>query len=466
MEPHTIPPVDVIDVDDHRIRIEFGTPRDTVADLAEALGVCAPFGLEIGGIAVAPERPLVEVESLVEGARVAPTREPVGEPVGGACPPDGISPFEFAIVAGPSCGAWVPLSTGRHGVGRSPATTVHLDDPSVELHHALLVVDRSVRIVQLTGRTPIEVVTPDGSAPIVDDVGGVEIRPGDLVAIGTSRVALRATTADAASMAIGHDVHASTVGPAAGDPWHRELRRGPSPPDDAADDPISLPVPSPPDAFPAATALVGAGVAALGAVVLAVVLGQAMFAVIALVGALASFATWVVGVVAVVRRRALARRSARVADAQFERRLSDHHRLAGDGHRARNPELVDLIDDVLGARRGVWSRRIVRDGVRVGLGSGTLVVQPVVESDDSATPDPSATQLAAVRRWSHVSDAVITAVIAPAEAFAVAGAPHAVMALLRSLVVQIATTLGPADVQIVVVSDDARGWDWASWLPH
>ncbi|MET0661885.1 MAG: FtsK/SpoIIIE domain-containing protein, partial [Ilumatobacteraceae bacterium] len=44
--------------------------------------------------------------------------------------------------------------------------------------------------------------------------------------------------------------------------------------------------------------------------------------------------------------------------------------------------------------------------------------------------------------------------------------PHAVMALLRSLVVQIATTLGPADVQIVVVSDDARGWDWASWLPH
>ena len=61
---------------------------------------------------------------------------------------------------------------------------------------------------------------------------------------------------------------------------------------------------------------------------------------------------------------------------------------------------------------------------------------------------------------------MIPTVIAPAEAFAVAGAPHAVMALLRSLVVQIATTLGPADVQIVVVSDDARGWEWVSWLPH
>ena len=179
----------MIDADDQRIRIEVGTPRDTVADLAEALGMCAPFGLEIGGIAVAPQRPLVEVESLVEGARVAP----VGEPSGAAPRSDGTSPFEFAIVAGPSCRPWMPLSTGRHGVGRSPATTVHLDDPSVELHHALLVVDRSVRIVQLTGRTPIEVVTPDGSAPIIDDVGGIEIRPGDVVAIGTSRVALRAT---------------------------------------------------------------------------------------------------------------------------------------------------------------------------------------------------------------------------------------------------------------------------------
>ncbi len=87
-------------------------------------------------------------------------------------------------------------------------------------------------------------------------------------------------------------------------------------------------MPSPRDPFPPATALVGAGVAALGAVVLAVVLGQAMFAVIALVGALASFATWVVGVVGVARRRARARRSARAADAHFEQRLRDHHRLA------------------------------------------------------------------------------------------------------------------------------------------
>ncbi len=462
MEPHAIPPVDVIDADDHRIRIEVGTPRDTVADLADALGVRAPFGLEIGGIVVAPRRPLLEVDSLVEGARVVS----VGGPSGWASPPNAASLFEFAIVAGPSCGPSLPLPTGRHGVGRSSALTVHLDDPSVELHHALLLVDRSVRIVQLTGRTPIDVITPDGAAPDVDDVGGIEVRPGDVVAIGSSRVILRTTNAGAARRAIGHDVHASTIGPAAGDPWHRELRRGPPPPDHALDDPISLPVPSPPHAFPPATALVGAAVAALGAVVLAVVLGQAMFAVIALIGALASFVTWVVGVVGVVRRRARSRRSARAADEHFERRLRDHHRLAGDRHRARNPDLVELIDDALDERRLVWSRRTGRDGVRVGIGRGTLVLPPVVESGDSARIDPSATQLAAVGRWSRISDVVIPLVIAPAEALAVAGAAHAVTALLRSLVVQIATTVGPADVQIVVVSDDARGWEWMSWLPQ
>src|SRR6478735_1458229 len=462
VEPHFIPPVYVIDAEDHRLRVEIGTSRDTVADLADALGVRAPFGLEIGGVVVAPQRPLVEVESLFEGARLAPVAGPsVHEP-----PPDGDSAFEFAVVAGPSCRPWAALPAGRHGVGRSPALALHLDDPAVELHHALLVVDRSVRIVQLTGRTPIDVITFDGSAPALDDIGGVEVRPGDVVALGTSRIVLRVAAADAVSTATRNDMHASTIGPAIGDPWHRELRRGPAPPDDASDEPIPLPVRSPLDAFPPATGLVGAGVAALGAVVLAAVLGQAMFAVIALVGAAASFATWVVGVIGVLRRRARARQSDRAADERFHRRLREHHRAAGDRHRDRNPELIELIDDALGERRVVWSRRVARDRVRVVLGRGTLMLAPVIESGDSTKPDPSAVQLAAVEQESRFADAAIPVVIPPAEAFAVAGPSHAVAALLRSLVVQIATTIGPADVQIVVVSDDQAGWEWVSWLPQ
>ena len=451
----------MIDGDDRRIRIEIGTARDTVADLADALQVAAPFGLEIGGVVVPRLAPLVEVDSLVEGARVVPA----GGPSARADPPERPSPFESAIVAGPSCSPWMPLTAGRHGVGRSPAVTVHLDDPSVELHHGLLLVDGSVRIVQLTGRAPIEVVTPDGTTPVVDEVGAVEIRPGDVVAIGTSRLALRVATA-VTPAAVGHDVHASTVGPAAGDHWRRELRRGPSPPDDVADDPISVPAPSPLPPFPAVTALVGAGVAAAGAVVLAAVLDQAMFAVLALVGALASFATWAVGAIGVARRRRNVRRSDRAEAEHFEQRLRDHHRIAGERHRARNPELVDLIDDALGERRLVWSRRIGREGLRVVLGRGTLVLPPALGPGDPTRSGPSAAQLAAVRRWSHFTDVAIPVVIAPAEAFAVAGAPHAVAALLRSVVVQIAVTIGPADVRIVIVTDDEARWEWVSWLPQ
>ncbi len=462
VEPHTIPPVDAIDADGNRIRIEVGTPRDTVSDLAVALGGRAPFGLEIGGVVVASQRPLIEVESLVEGARVAPADGPCGT----TSSPDMSGTFEFAIVAGPSCRPWAPLAPGRHGVGRSPAVTVHLDDPSVELHHALLVVDGAVRILQLTGRTPIDVITSDRSAPVVDEVGGVAVRPGDVVAIGTSRMALRVSGGDDVPPSTRHDVHASTVGPAAGDPWHLELRRGPATPEDADDVPITLPAPSPRDAFPSATALVGAGVAAAGAVVLAFVLGQAMFAVFALVGAIASFATWAVGVLGVVRRRARARRSGRAADELFERRLGEHHRVAGERHRARNPELVELVDDALGERRLVWSRRTARDGLRVVIGRGTLMLHPTLESDGFNRPEPSASQLAAVQRASSFDDVAIPVVIAPSEALGVTGSREAVAAILRSFVVQIATTIGPADVRIVVVSDDGPGWEWVSWLPH
>ncbi len=463
MEPHTIPTVDVIDADGDRLRIEVASRDDTVAELARALGWRAPFGLEIGGVAVPPERALVEVDSLVEGARVTPNRGPceVDALVG-----DEPSPFEVAVVAGPSCRSWEPLAAGRHGIGRSPALRVHLDDPSVEFHHALLVVDRSVRVVQLTGRTPIEVITSGGEPALVDDAGGIDVRPGDVVAIGASRVAVRAAPANPILTTVRRDVHASTVGPTVGDPWHRELRRGPALPDEPPDEAIGLPAVSPSTAFPSATALVGAGVAAVGAVGLALVLGQVMFALIALVGALASLGTWATGVIVAWRRRRRARLADRRADEQFEAQLRERHQQLVARHGARNPELTELLTDALGERRLVWSRRIGRDGVRVVLGRGTLLVPPVIAADGSARAEPPAAQLAAIQRWSRFTDAAIPFAVAPCEAFAIVGGSHGVRALLRSIVAQTAVGLGPADIQIIVVTDDESGWEWATWLPH
>src|SRR4029077_18442953 len=99
-------------------------------------------------------------------------------------------------------------------------------------------------------------------------------------------------------------------------------------------------------------------------------------------------------------RRARPGGSDGAADERFHRRLREHHRATGDRHRDRNPELIELIDDALGERRLVWSRRVARGGGRAVLGRGTLMLAPVIESGDSTKPDPSAVQLAAIEQES------------------------------------------------------------------
>ncbi|MDT5047935.1 MAG: hypothetical protein QOG75_3823 [Mycobacterium sp.] len=41
-----------------------------------------------------------------------------------------------------------------------------------------------------------------------------------------------------------------------------------------------------------------------------------------------------------------------------------------------------------------------------------------------------------------------------------------IQGLLRSLVCQLCVFHGPDDVQLAIVSDDVRAWEWAKWLPH
>ena len=53
-------------------------------------------------------------------------------------------------------------------------------------------------------------------------------------------------------------------------------------------------------------------------------------------------------------------------------------------------------------------------------------------------------------------------------ALAITGSDHFRRALARSVIVEVVTAHGPADVDLVVVADTGRlaAWDWAKWLPH
>lgn len=95
------------------------------------------------------------------------------------------APTVLHVAAGPDAGSSFALEPGRWLVGRARGCAVRLDDPAVEAHHALLVVDGDgVGVLQLTGRCPVLVDgAPVHLAPIPGDSSPVVTSP---VVVGRS----------------------------------------------------------------------------------------------------------------------------------------------------------------------------------------------------------------------------------------------------------------------------------------
>ena len=311
---------------------------DTVADLAAALGCPAGHGIRVDGRAVPAGRVLTSIPELVEGCRIehdgassqddaAPPCSDAAVAVDVAVDVDVDVSIEFAVVAGPSCRTWSPLPVGRHGLGRSPHATVRLVDPLAEIHHAILDVaaDDTITLTQLTGRVPIRVVRPVAGAPgdaVTEPAGPFEhVAAGDALLVGSSRIDVRRRPL----RPVGDTASRGTIAPIPGDPWRREVRRAPQRRSDPPDPPVLLPPGEPRIDLPAATALVGAALAVIGAVVIAGLLHQMMFAVFAVVGAVASGATWAVGALSVWRRRREGRRNARLGRERFVAQVHERH---------------------------------------------------------------------------------------------------------------------------------------------
>ncbi len=92
--------------------------------------------------------------------------------------------------SGPDAGAVLPLPLGRHLVGRAHTAGVRCDDQTLQPHHALIEVgeDGTVRLTQLTGRTPVRV---DGR-PIDQQATAraVELTNGSVIEVGISSLVI------------------------------------------------------------------------------------------------------------------------------------------------------------------------------------------------------------------------------------------------------------------------------------
>ncbi len=216
---------------------------------------------------------------------------------------------------------------------------------------------------------------------------------------------------------------------------------------------------------PPLVGLVGAGVAAVGAGLLAAVLGQPMFALFAAVGAVATFATWAVGAGAARRRRRRAVRVRCEQTARFVEQLGTVHAANDEQHRTEHRGVVEALEVVAADEARTWERRVSpEDPLRVSIGRGSWHRSVPLSDDDRRTLD--ADLLVAVDESERLDDVAIPFALTPSTIVALRGDLDVATASARAIVVQLAATYGPADWQLVVVSDRRREWEWTTWLPH
>ncbi|MEZ5251678.1 MAG: FtsK/SpoIIIE domain-containing protein, partial [Ilumatobacteraceae bacterium] len=195
--------------------------------------------------------------------------------------------------------------------------------------------------------------------------------------------------------------------------------------------------------------LAGATAGLAVGVVLAVVLHQPLMLLMGAVGVLMSGGTWLGRRVRRRRRRRARAEAAAAAADRLAGLLAVRRARVAERCRADQPGLVDALRVVTRSTSAMWQRRPdhgdaftavagVGDGWAAGAGAGGAPL--------------------ALERVPVCAD------LGPGARVACAG-PGA-DAMIRSLLVQLAVTTGPADWQLLVVGDRPDRWSWLTGLPH
>jgi len=470
----TLPPLALVGPDGDRLTVRALDRADTVRDLARRLGTATLWTTHRE---LDPDERLAEIDELRVGthlgaAAVAPS--PGSEP----------ALAEVAVIAGPSTSTWQSLSAGRHVIGRAAHASVRLDDPAIEPHHALLRIDDDGRmeVVQLTGVVPIRV---DGSP-----WEGTAVNDDTRLTLGASVVRIRrlesAPTADDRTdgehfriLGGGTTAAVGSIAVHPSDPWRRVVWRAPFDAPHWEASTATAPVDPVEPQRPSLTGLIGAGVTACGAVVIATIMGNPMFMLFAVMGVVAAVTTFIVGVVTTRRKQTKLRVQHVERMGAFVAAVDALHASRRDHHRRLHRTVAETLDEALDGGSSVWQRRIVqradveladparteREAVMTAvIGTGTHRWNPPIEIPDRQALDSAL--LHRVERCAQLGGVAAPITIRPGDAIAFHGARLHSSAVVRSVVAQLATWIGPADWQLVVVSTDRRAWRWADWLPH
>ncbi len=340
--------------------------------------------------------------------------------------------WECTWRSGPDAGGTHPLAVGRHIVGRATTTDVRCDDGLLEPHHLMIEVgdDGTVLVRQLTGRAPVRA---NGLA--IDGV--VPLGHGDRVEVGSSVLEIH-HPAPSVDVAIVHE-GSLMRSPRARSAWTPAELTPPAERSPHMDRPGGL--------MPALLGLGGAGVIAL-------VLRQPMFLLFGALGGLVAVGSWIAQWLS-SRRRVRRERDASVAEhTAYESARAADRAAFERHHRHRVPTLTSARRDICGPTTALWARRGDHPDAfvaSVGFGDQPWRLAPPRHAYDSADVV-------------MVADLPVPVDLGAGARLAVNGT--AARSMVRSLVVQLAASCGPADLRIVIVTDDPRSWDCLRSLPH
>jgi S-DNA-T family DNA segregation ATPase FtsK/SpoIIIE len=407
------------------------TVGDVLAALPPDLRASAPT-LWSGPDQVADDLPLATA-GLGHGAVLG-----LGRPLPGGERGRRSSAVELHVVGGPDAGRSLPLTQGRHVVGRGGEVEVRLEDPDVSRSHVAVHVTGGQITVNDLGST-------NGSMLDADPLGAEPRRwaAGATLRLGAS--ALRIA---------GPATPPVPLGPASGG---RELVR-PAPRLEPCTVPVEVALPRPPTPpSPRRLAWVAMALPAVAGVFMAWLLATPTFLFFALLGPVVGLGTW-------ASDRWSGHRSGRrkaaahlVELAAAEERLRGALRAAVQAAELAAPDLATVVSAARRRTRPLWSRtRTDGDALTVRLGTGpgaTAVVR--VEPDGRRAPEPA----------DHLPVCVD---LRSTGGLLVVGPRTRALGVLRALIGQLAVLHAPGEVDVVVLCESERlaDWAWARWLPH
>ncbi|MGM1018948.1 MAG: FtsK/SpoIIIE domain-containing protein [Actinomycetota bacterium] len=429
------------------IDVQAFQPQATLADLMETVGVAAVAATDrlfLDGVPVAGASELKEL-TLLEGSvlsRSAPK------------PVQRIRGWNVSVAGGLETGDVVEVPDHRQlVVGRAPQADVVLPTESASWHHCTIEREDDGLRLRDAGSTNGTIV--DGERI---DADGVLVTEAKSVLVGGAVLSLRPSLDEPPAPVAGS---LRNLTPAATAPFNRPPRPGrPAPPE-------GVEPPAPKD-IPAASkfSLITIAAPLVMAGVLVVVLGDARFAMFALLSPIMA-----IGMYFEQRRRRA--KNVREEDERFSLALTEFREEIADAAAEETVRRQDMIPDPVTVMRRpalpstlMWQRRAdSSDFLSLHVGVGDVPWRPELDTRGSTRLDD---RVKAVLAESHLSAAPVLVDLNDAGVVGIVGDREGALALARSLIVQASVHCGPADLTVGVFCDAGREheWEWAAWLPH